>query len=162
LFFIQTLSLTALSYSLQDKHYSKPTNTQYFLLNFELLIMPSQRSTVTPSLRNLNNHSSLRRNNGVLSSTTLRLRDPRASSPSRGSGTGGGLARESRSPSPQRDQFTAEPVTSRDLSLEELNLFNTLAMDAGLDPVHRERGQKHAEVSFFIAIGIDSPKQSTH
>ncbi|EGF99286.1 uncharacterized protein MELLADRAFT_68711 [Melampsora larici-populina 98AG31] len=109
--------------------------------------MSSQRSNITPTVQNMNNHSLLRRN-GVLSSTTLRLRDPRASSPSRPTGSGAGRLsqRDPRSPTPERDDFTTEPVTSRALSLEELNLFNTLAMDAGLDPASKQRAQKHAEV----------------
>ncbi|EGF97603.1 uncharacterized protein MELLADRAFT_84834 [Melampsora larici-populina 98AG31] len=56
------------------------------------------------------------------------------------------------SPTPERDDLTTEPVTSRTLSLEELNLFNTLALNAGLDPVHRQRAQQHAEASCFNCV----------
>ncbi|KAH9807662.1 hypothetical protein DFH28DRAFT_1089118 [Melampsora americana] len=129
--------------------------------------MSSQRS-----LNNLNNHSLLCRNVSRLPSMSSRIRDGRSSSPSnRGPTT-------RRSPTPTREDLEREagspttstpanqvPVTTFVLSTArrtlvggEILFFNTMSMNAGLDPEHHEYAQYLAEPAQHIAISVAQAK----
>ncbi|EGG05858.1 uncharacterized protein MELLADRAFT_63864 [Melampsora larici-populina 98AG31] len=123
---------------------------------------------MSSQLCSLNNHSLLRRNASRLPGMSSRVRDGRSSSPSnRGpssrrspSPSGDDLGRELGSPtaSTPANQVPATAFTlssaRRTLAGGEKAFFETMSMNAGLDPVHHEYAQYLAEVNGLAAQHI--------